>query len=57
MQKERTATSIRVDDIVWKAARIYSIKRGITLTDLIERLLREELKKDPEIMKMVGESE
>jgi predicted HicB family RNase H-like nuclease len=56
-QMSKSVTSIRIDDNLWKAARIYAIKKGTNLTELLEKLLREELRKDPEIMKMVGEWE
>lgn len=39
----RVVTSIRVDDGLWKEAKIYAIRKEITLTELIEKLLREEL--------------
>lgn len=51
---EQIVTSIRVDDTLWKAARIYAISRGITLTALIEKLLRQELEKNKDIFKLVG---
>lgn len=41
----RVVTSIRVDDELWKEAKIYAVRKGITLTDLIEKLLKKELKK------------
>jgi len=49
----KSVTSIRIGDNLWRAARVYSIKNGISLTRLIEKLLREELRKDPELLKMV----
>ena len=52
---QQIVTSIRVDDALWKAARIYAISKGITLTELIEKLLRQELEKNKEIFKLVGE--
>jgi predicted HicB family RNase H-like nuclease len=54
MTQEQIVTSIRVDDTLWKAARIYAISKGITLTQLIEKLLRQELEKNSEIFKLVG---
>jgi predicted DNA-binding ribbon-helix-helix protein len=39
----RVVTSIRVDDELWKEAKIYAIRKGITLTELIEGLLKDEL--------------
>jgi len=41
---KQTITSIRVDEELWKDAKIYAIKKGITLTDLLEQLLRRELR-------------
>ena len=41
----RVVTSIRVDDDLWKEAKIYAIRKGISLTELIERLLKKELRK------------
>jgi len=38
-------TSIRVDEDLWKEAKIYAIKNGMTMKDLIETLLKKELKK------------
>jgi predicted HicB family RNase H-like nuclease len=49
----KSVTSIRIGDNLWRAARVYAIKNGVSLTQLIERLLREELRKDPELLKMV----
>jgi hypothetical protein len=45
-----------VDDTLWKAARIYAISKGMTLTALIEQLLRQELGNNNEIFKLVGGS-
>jgi len=53
---EQIVTSIRIDDALWKAARIYAISKGITLTTLIEKLLRQELEKNKDIFKLVGGS-
>lgn len=36
-------TSFRVDADLWKKARIYAIKNGITMKALLENLLRQEL--------------
>ncbi len=52
-QVARSVTSIRIGNNLWKAARVYAIKQGVSLTELIERLLREELRKDPELLKLV----
>jgi hypothetical protein len=37
-------TSIRVDEDLWRDAKIHAIRKETTLTELIEKLLREELK-------------
>jgi predicted DNA-binding ribbon-helix-helix protein len=42
---KQTVTSIRVDEELWKEAKIYAIRNGITLADLLEKLLKEELRK------------
>jgi predicted HicB family RNase H-like nuclease len=49
----KSVTSIRIGNNLWKAARVYAIKQGVSLTELIEKLLREELRKDPELLKLV----
>lgn len=38
-------TSIRVDEDVWKEAKKLTIDRGITLADLIDELIKKELKR------------
>ncbi len=53
MTATKSVTSIRIGDNLWRAARVYAIKNGVSLTQLIERLLREELRRDPELLKMV----
>ena len=40
---ERKATSIKIDQKLWKAAKIESIERGIELSELVEKALRKEL--------------
>jgi antitoxin component of RelBE/YafQ-DinJ toxin-antitoxin module len=39
-------TSFRVDAELWKQARIYAIENGLTMKQLIENLLRIELKEN-----------
>jgi len=39
-------TSFRVDAELWKHARIYAIENGLTMKQLIENLLRLELKEN-----------
>lgn len=51
---KQIVSSVRIDEKVWKAARIYAISKGITLTALIEQLLRQELEKNKAIYKFVG---
>jgi predicted DNA-binding ribbon-helix-helix protein len=41
---KQTVTSIRVDEDLWRDAKIYAIRKETTLTELIEKLLRDELK-------------
>ena len=38
-------TSIRIDKDLWKKAKILAIEEGTTLKELLERLLKEEIKK------------
>ena len=47
MQKQKQiVTSIRVDEDLWKEAKIYAVKKGITLAELLNKLLRRELEKE-----------
>lgn len=39
----KMVTSIKVDDELWREAKIYCIQNGITLGELLEQLLRERL--------------
>lgn len=39
-------TSFRVDEQLWRNARIYAIKNGLTMKKLLETLLRMELKEN-----------
>ncbi len=41
----KVVTSIRVDDALWKKAKIHAIENDETMTDMVERLLREELER------------
>ncbi len=43
---KQIVTSIRVDEELWKQAKIYSIKKGLTLAELLNRLIRNELEKN-----------
>jgi len=42
---KQTVTSIRIDEELWKEAKIHVIRKGTTLTDLLEKLLKEELQR------------
>lgn len=39
----KVVTSIRVDDELWKKAKIHAIENNETVTDMLERLLKKEL--------------
>jgi predicted transcriptional regulator len=41
----KIVTSIRVDDQLWKRAKIHAIENDETMTEMIERLLKEELER------------
>jgi hypothetical protein len=41
----KVITSVRVDDELWKKAKIHAIEKNETLTDMLERLLKEELER------------
>ena len=41
----KVVTSVRVDDELWKQAKIHAIENGETLTEMLERLLKEELER------------
>jgi predicted DNA-binding ribbon-helix-helix protein len=40
---KQIVTSIRVEEELWKEAKIYAIRKGMTVTELLEKLLTEEL--------------
>ena len=42
---KRVTTSIKIDPELWKKAKIYSIEKGVDLSELIENLLKKELNK------------
>ena len=42
---ERKVTSLKVDPELWKQAKKLAIDRGISLAELVEELIRKELKK------------
>jgi macrodomain Ter protein organizer (MatP/YcbG family) len=43
--KERVTTSITVDRRLWIRAKIYAISKGLSLSEFIESLIRQELDK------------
>lgn len=43
---KQVVTSIRVDEELWKEAKIYAIKKGLTLAELLDQLIRDELEKN-----------
>lgn len=45
-KSKQIVTSIRVDEKLWKEAKIYAIKKGITLAELLNDLIRRELEKE-----------
>jgi predicted DNA-binding ribbon-helix-helix protein len=48
---KQVVTSIRVDETLWKEAKIYAIKKGITLAELLNELLKQELEKEASLSK------
>lgn len=42
---KQVVTSIRVDEELWKEAKIYAIRKGLTLAELLDQLIRNELDK------------
>ncbi len=44
--KNRETTSIKINPKLWKEIKKYCIDKNKTISDLIERLLDEELKKE-----------
>ena len=46
MPSAKLVTSIRVDKELWIEAKIYAIKKGITLTELVEQVLRREMEEN-----------
>jgi hypothetical protein len=41
---KRVTTSIKIDPKLWKEVKKYCIDKGITISELLERLLKQELK-------------
>jgi macrodomain Ter protein organizer (MatP/YcbG family) len=45
MQERKKVTSLRIDEGLWKEAKVYAVEQDTTLGDLVERLLSEEIAK------------
>jgi len=41
----KVITSVRVDDALWKKAKIHAIEKDETVSDMLERLLKQELER------------
>lgn len=41
----KVITSVRVDDELWKKAKIHAIEKNETMTDMLDRLLKQELER------------
>jgi predicted HicB family RNase H-like nuclease len=39
----KKSTSINIDEQVWKKAKIEAVKRGISVTQLVERAIKKEI--------------
>jgi len=48
-------TSFRVDEELWHKARVYAVENKITMKELIENLLKAELKENTIKKKLTGE--
>jgi len=46
--REQVVASIRVDREFWKEVKKYAIDEGLTLTELVEQVLRKELEQESE---------
>jgi predicted HicB family RNase H-like nuclease len=45
MGSTKETTSIKIDPELWREAKIYAIKKGISISNLLEQLIKKELKK------------
>lgn len=45
---ERVATSIKIDPILWKKAKIEAIKKDLELSELVEKAIRDWIKENPD---------
>ena len=41
----KETTSIRIDPILWKEAKLYALKNDMNIGEFIEKLIKKELKK------------
>jgi predicted HicB family RNase H-like nuclease len=49
-------TSFRVNEELWREARIYALKNDMSIKDLIEELIRRELKEQTLLKKQAKEA-
>ena len=42
--EEKAKTSIKIDPVLWKEAKIEAIRRGVELSTLVEGALKKEIK-------------
>jgi len=49
MTKDRIVTSVRIDAALWKEAKIEAIRRGTTLASLLDKAIRNELRRNKEL--------
>lgn len=54
MSTKRKATSIKIDPDLWKEAKIEAIRRDMDVSELVEQLLRKELKLEKDVREDVG---
>lgn len=53
-KEKEVVTSFRVNENLWKDARIYAIENGMSMKELIENLLKIELKENIIKKKLTG---
>lgn len=41
----RKTTSIKIDEAIWRDFKIHCIKKGIDISELIEKMIKKEVKK------------
>lgn len=49
-----TVTSVKVDEDIWKEAKIEAIKEGITLTELLNEALEMRLKDTAKVERLIA---